>query len=73
MKRLLLSGSTSIFTVLSAATLRGFVYGAQQGDPEYYILLFSMLCGMLSAFSLWRLFESTILILEKRWRELKIV
>ena len=73
MKRLLLSGLTTIFTILSATTLWGFIYGVPQGYPNYYTLLFSMLCGMLSAFSLWRLFESTILILEKRWRELKIV
>ena len=60
MKQLLLSTVTIIFTILSAVTLRGFIYGSQQGDPEYYILLFSMLCGVLSTLSLWRIFQSTI-------------
>ena len=44
MKQLLLSCSTVLFTVLSATTLRGFVYGSQQGHPEGYILLISLLC-----------------------------
>jgi len=60
MKQLLLSTVTIILTILSAVTLRGFIYGSQQGDPEYYILLFSMLCGVLSTLSLWRIFQSTI-------------
>ena len=45
MKQLLLSFSTVIFAVLCAVTLRGFIYGDQHGDPEYHILLFSMLLG----------------------------
>ena len=60
MNQLLLSTATIIFTILSAVTLRGFIYGNQQGDPEYYILLFSMLCGVLSTLSLWKLFQSNI-------------
>ena len=55
MKQLLLSCSTVLFTVLSATTLRGFVYGSQQGHPEGYILLISLLCALASALSLWTL------------------
>ncbi len=58
MKRFLLAAAVSLFTILSASTLRGFTHGANLGDPEYYILMFSMICGGLSALSLWRLTEA---------------
>ena len=37
--KLFLSALTVAFTAAGAALLRGFVYGSQQGDPEYYILM----------------------------------
>ena len=37
--KLFLSALTVAFTAAGAALLRGFVYGSQQGDPEYYILI----------------------------------
>jgi len=58
MKLLILSVSVTIFIILSAVTLRGFIYGSQQGDPEYYILMFSMIFAGLSALSLWKLVSS---------------
>jgi len=58
MKRLMLSISVILFAILSAVTLRGFIYGSQQGDPEYYILLFSLFCGAASVVCLWRLTKS---------------
>jgi len=58
MKRLILSIAVILFAILSAVTLRGFVYASQQGDPEYYILLFSLICGAASAVCLWRLTKS---------------
>ena len=58
MKRLILSISVILFAILSAVTLTGFVYGSQQGDPEYYILLFSLFCGAASAVCLWKLTKS---------------
>ena len=58
MKRFILSISVILFAILSAVTLRGFFYGSQQGDPEYYILLFSLFCGAASAVCLWRLTKS---------------
>jgi hypothetical protein len=39
MKQLFLSALTVAFTAAGGVLLRGFVYGSQQGDPEYYILL----------------------------------
>ena len=57
-KRLILSIAVILFAILSAVTLRGYVYGDQQGDPEYYILLFSLFCGAASAVCLWRLAKS---------------
>ena len=58
MKRLMLSVAVILFAILSAVTLRGFIYGSQQGDPEYYIVLFSMLCCTVSVVCLWRLSKS---------------
>ena len=58
MKRLMLSVAVILFAILSAVTLRGFIYGSQQGDPEYYIVLFSMLCCAVSVVCLWRLSKS---------------
>jgi cytochrome bd-type quinol oxidase subunit 2 len=57
-KRLILSIAVILFAILSAVTLRGYVNGDQQGDPEYYILLFSLFCGAASAVCLWRLTKS---------------
>ena len=45
MKRLILIISTLLFGILSAVSLGEFYFTHQLGDPEYYILLFSLLCG----------------------------
>ena len=58
MKRFILSISVILFVILSAVTLRDFLYASQQGDPEYYILLFSVFCGAASAVCLWKLTKS---------------
>jgi len=55
MKKLLLSVATILFAVVSSVSLRGFIYGGEQGDPEGYIFLFSLICAVLAIYSLWRL------------------
>ena len=37
--KLFLSALTVAFTAIGTVLLRGFVYGSQHGDPEYYILI----------------------------------
>ncbi len=37
----------------AGALLRGFVFGAKAGDPEYYLLFGSGLAGLCAAAALW--------------------
>ena len=55
MKQLVYCCLTILFAVVSAITLRGFVYETQQDHPEGYVLLFGLICGVLAIFSLWKL------------------
>ncbi len=50
--RLLWSGVMVAATVMAAVLLRGFASGVHHGDPEYYLLLGSILCGGVAAFVL---------------------
>jgi hypothetical protein len=55
MKRLILIVSTLLFGILSAVSLGEFYFTHQLGDPEYYILLFSLLCAFSGVISGWLL------------------
>ena len=55
MKRLLYCCLTILFSIVSAVTLRGFIYESQQDHQEGYVLLFGLICGGLAIFSLWKL------------------
>jgi len=57
MKRLILIISTLLFGILSAISLGEFYFTHQLGDPEYYILLFSFLCGFSGIISGWLLLQ----------------
>jgi len=57
LKRLILTLSTILFGILSALSLGEYYFTDQLGDPEYYILLFSFLCGFSGIISGWLLVQ----------------
>ena len=57
MKRLILILSTILFGILSALSLGEYYFTDQLGDPEYYILLFSLLSGFSGVISGWLLLQ----------------
>ena len=58
MKRLLYILISILFGVLSAIALGEFYLTQKIGDPEYYILLFCIICGLVSVGSLWFLCQN---------------
>ena len=50
--RLVLAALVVASTIVAAALTRGFVFGAQNGDPEYYILLGAILFGAIATIAL---------------------
>jgi len=58
MKRLVYILSAILFGVLSAVALGEFYFTQKIGDPEYYILLFCIICGLVSVGSLWFLCQN---------------
>ena len=58
MKRLVYILISILFGVLSAIALGEFYLTQKIGDPEYYILLFCIICGLVSVGSLWFLFQN---------------
>ena len=58
MKRLDYILISILFGVLSAIALGEFYLTQKMGDPEYYILLFCIICGLVSVGSLWFLFQN---------------
>ncbi|MGI9305797.1 MAG: hypothetical protein ACR2P5_00675 [Gammaproteobacteria bacterium] len=39
----------------AGALLRGFIFGARNGDPEYYLLLGAGISGLCAAAALWKI------------------
>ena len=58
MKRLVYILLSILFGVLSAIALGEFYFTQKMGDPEYYILLICIICGLTSVGSLWFLFQN---------------
>ncbi len=58
MKRLVYILISILFGVLSAIALGEFYLTQKIGDPEYYILLFCIICGSASVGSLWFLSQN---------------
>ena len=58
MKRLVYILISILFGVLSAIALGEFYLTQKMGDPEYYILFFCIICGVVSIGSLWFLSQN---------------
>ena len=58
MKRLVYILISILFGVLSAIALGEFYFTQKMGDPEYYILMICIICGLMSVGSLWYLSEN---------------